>query len=251
MRYIFKVLVLGNPDIIPIYVTNYFGEDGEEKESFLEWYKEITVFEDICDLEIDVINDLIGADYDELLPMIDGIIYFLNPMKEEETDFFETVMPIIYSVKRNIPTVIIYHDPEGVIPLAVNELLERLWITHYELEAFANLSPKDFDHPLQCLCLAMISGDTPLNIENAWMRYPIFIQLANIFFKNDQFIHAARAIRKAAMIADILNNPEKFIISEQAAFFFAKANRYLEASDILMDINKEKSLNFKKLHAQN
>ncbi|MHA1104762.1 MAG: hypothetical protein ACTSPN_03475 [Promethearchaeota archaeon] len=251
MRYIFKVLVLGNPNVIPTYVTNAFGEDGEEKESFLEWYKEVTVFEDICDLEVDVINDLIGADYDELLPMVDGIIYFLNPMKEEEMNFFEIVMPIIYSVKRNIPTVIIYHDPEGVIPLAVNELLERLWITHYELEAFANLSPRDFHHPLQCLCLAMISGDTPLNIENAWMRYPIFIQLANIFFKNDQFIHAAHAIRKAAMIADIFNNPEKFIISEQAAFFFAKANQYLDASDILKDINKEKSLNFKRLYAQN
>ena len=251
MRYIFKVLVLGNPDIIPTYVTNAFGENGEEKESFLEWYKEIPVFEDTCDLEVDVINDLIGADYDELLPIVDGIIYFLNPMNEEETDFFETIMPIIYSVKRNIPTVIIYHDPEGVIPLAVNELLERLWITHYELEAFANLSPRDFHQPLQCLCLAMVSGDTPLNIENAWMRYPIFIQLANIFFKNDQFIHAAHAIRKAAMIADIFNNPEKFIISEQAAFFFAKANQYLDASEILMDINKEKSLNFKRLYAQN
>ncbi|MHA1671135.1 MAG: hypothetical protein ACTSV5_11255 [Promethearchaeota archaeon] len=251
MRYIFKVLVLGNPDMIPTYVTNAFGENGEEKESFLEWYKEITVFEDICDLEVDVINDLIGADYDDLIPMVDGIIYFLDPMKEEETDFFETVMPIIYSVKRNIPTVIIYYDPEGVIPLAVNELLERLWINHYELEAFANLSPRDFYQPLQCLCVAMISGDTPLNIENAWMRYPIYIQLANIFFKNDQYIYAARAIRSAAMIADIFNNPEKFIISEQAAFFFNKANQYLDASDILKDINKEKSLNFKRLHAQN
>ena len=251
MRYIFKVLVLGNPDIIPIYITNAFGEDGEQKESFLEWYKEITVFENTCDLEVDVINNLIGADYDELMPIVDGVIYFLNPMNEEETDFFETVMPIIYSVKRNIPTVIIYHDPEGVIPLAVNELLERLWINHYELEAFANLSTRDFHHPLQCLCLAMISGDTPLNIENAWMRYPIYIQLANIFFKNDQFIHAAHAIRKAAMIADIFNNSEKFIISEQAAFFFAKANQYLDASDILKDINKEKSLNFKRLYAQN
>jgi len=251
MHFIFKVLVLGNPDMIPIYITNAFGEDGEEKESFLEWYKEITVFENICDLEVDVINDLIGVDYDELIPKVDGIIYFINPMNEEETDFFETVIPIIYSVNRNIPTVIIYEDPEGIIPLAVNDLLERLWIDHYELEAFANLSARDFHQPLECLCLAMISGDTPLNIENAWMRYPIFIQLANIFFKNDQFILAAHAIRKAAMIADIVNNSEKFIISEQAAFFFAKANQYLDAAEILKDIDKEKAINFKRLHAQN
>ncbi len=251
MRYIFKVLVLGDPNIIPPYITNAFGENGEEKDTFLEWYKEITVFEDVCDLEVDVIVDLIGADYDEILPIVDGIIYFLNPMKEEETNYFETIIPVIYSVKRNIPTVIIYHDPNGVIPLAVNELLERLWINHFELEAFANLSPRDFHQALRCLCLAMISGDTPLNIENAWMRYPIFIQLANIFFKNNQFIYAAHAIRKAAMIADIFNNPEKLIISEQAAYFFAKANKYLEASDILKDINKEKSTNFKRLYAQN
>ena len=251
MRYIFKILVLGNPDMIPLYVTNAFGEEGEAKESFMEWYKEITVFEDICDLEVDVIDNLIGVDYDELLPMVDGIIYFINPMKEEETDFFETIMPIIYSVKRNIPTVVIYNDPEGIIPLSVNDLLESLWINHYELEGFANLSSIDFLQPLQCLSFAMISGDTPLNIENAWMRYPILIQLANIFFKNHQYIHAAHAIRKAAMIADILNIPEKFIISEQAAFLFAESNQYLDASNILKDINRKKSINYKKKYADN
>ena len=31
-------------------------------------------------------------------------------------------------LKRIIPTVVIYQDPEGIIPLAVNELLEKLWI---------------------------------------------------------------------------------------------------------------------------
>ncbi|MFX1366825.1 MAG: hypothetical protein ACFE9Y_18030, partial [Promethearchaeota archaeon] len=117
------------------------------------------------------------------------------------------------------------------------------------LEAFVNLSPNNFHQALQSLCSAMINGDTPLNIENAWMRFPIFIQMANIYFNNQNYFYAAQAIRKAAIIADIYNKEEFYIICEQAAYLYSKINLYLEASHIIERVDKKKSLNFKKLYA--
>ena len=180
MRYIFKVLILSfDSEFLSSYVSQFFVEEGDNKEAYIEWYKEINVFEDICDLEIDTIIDVINTDYDELLPSVDGIVYFLNPLIKEEVEFFEMIVPIVNTVKRNIPFVVVYNNGFDILPLHVNELLENLWIRYPDLEGFVNLSPIEFTQVLQCLCFSMITGDTPINIENAWMRFPIFIQLAN------------------------------------------------------------------------
>jgi len=248
-RYYFKILILGEPDTIHLYASRAFGEPGEDQETHFEWYKEIKVFDDICDLEIDAITS-ISADLDEIIPMVDGIIYFLNPVNEEESELFEMILPDIFSVKRDIPTIVMFYDQNGILPVCVNDLLQHIWVNFPSLEAFANLPPKNFHQALQSLCLAMINGDTPLNIENAWMRFPIFIQMANIYFNNQNYYYAAQAIRKAALIADIYNKEEFFIISEQAAYLYSKMNLYLEASQIIEKVDKRKSINFKKLYAE-
>ncbi|MFX1552563.1 MAG: hypothetical protein ACFFBV_01420 [Promethearchaeota archaeon] len=247
--YYFKILMLGgDSDTIHFYASRVFGEPGEDQKTYFKWYKEIKVFEDVCDLEIDAITS-ISADLDDIIPTVDGIIYFLNPIIQVESELFEMVLPDIFSVKRDIPTIVIFYDQSGVLPISVNELLQHIWVNFPSLEAFVNLSPREFHQALQSLCLAMINGDTPLNIENAWMRFPIFIQMANIYFNNQNYYYAAQAIRKAALIADIYNKEEFFIISEQAAFLYSKMNLYLEASKILEKVDKRKSLNFKKLYA--
>jgi hypothetical protein len=258
MRYIFKVLILSlDSEFLNDYIAQAFIEEADHKDTYIEWYKEVNVFEDVCDLEIDTIIDVINANYDELLPSVDGIIYFLNPLIKEEIEFFEMILPIINSVKRNIPIIIVYHNRFDILPLHVNELLENLWIRYPDLEGFANLSPSQFTQALQCLCMSMITGDTPLNLENAWMRFPIFIQLANIYFKtaeNEQkpefYYYAAQAIKKAALIAEIFNKNEYFIICDKAASLYAKVNLYLEASKILEQVDKKKSLNYQKLYAE-
>jgi len=246
--YYFKILILGDPDTIHFYASRAFGEPGEDQETHFKWYKETKVFEDICDLEIDAITS-ISADLDEIIPMVDGIIYFLNPVNEEESELFEMILPDIFSVKRDIPTIVMFYDQNGILPISVNDLLQHIWVNFPSLEAFVNLPPNNFHQALQSICLAMINGDTPLNIENAWMRFPIFIQMANIYFNNQNYYYAAQAIRKAALIADIYNKEEFFIISEQAAYLYSKMNLYLEASKILEKVDKRKSLNFKKLYA--
>lgn len=249
MHYIFKLLILGDPETIHFYTSRAFGEPGEDKGTYFEWYKEIKILEDICDLEIDAITD-ISADLDELIPIVDGIIYILNPLIKEEYELLRMVLPDIFSVKRDIPTVLIFYDQNGILPLSVNELLTDVWVNYPSLEAFANLNPKYFRQALQSLCLAMINGESPLNIENAWMRFPIFIQMANVYFNAQNYYYAAQAVRKAAMVAEIYNREDYFVISEQAAYLYSKINLYLEASKILEKIDKRKSVNFKTLYVE-
>jgi len=247
MPYHLKVLILGDPDIIHFYASRAFGEPGEDNDTYFEWYREVKVLEDTCSLEIDAVTS-ISADLDEILERADGIVYFLNPLNNEESELFKMVLPDIFAVKREIPTIVIFYDQNGILPLSVNDLLANVWVSFPSLEAFVNLKPKEFHQALQSLCLAIINGDTPLNIENAWMRFPIFIQMANVYFNNNNYYYAAQAVRKATQIAEIYNKEEYYIIADQAAYLFSKINLYLEASNILENIDRLKSKNFKKLY---
>ncbi len=248
MHYHLKVLILGDPDTIHFYASRAFGEPGEDNDTYFEWYREVKVLEDTCSLEVDVVTS-ISADLDEILEIVDGIVYFLNPLNKEESELFEMVLPDIFTVKREIPIVVIFYDQNGILPLSINELLTNVWVSYPSLEAFANLKPNEFHQALQSLCLAIINGDTPLNIENAWMRFPIFLQMANAYFNNKNYYYAAQAVKKAALIAEIYSKEEYYIYLDQAAYLFSKINLYLEASSILEKIDKKKSQNFKKLYA--
>ena len=260
MRYIFKILLLGlDGDAISFYALRALGEEGESKGAYLVWYKEVNAFEDICDLEINAITDITNTDFDfeEMLGTVDGVIYFINPMNKEEIEIFDSILHDIRSIKRNIPIILMYYDQQGILPLSINELLEKTWFEYLDIEAFVNLQPREFHQALQCLCLAIINGTAPLAIENAWMRFPIYIQLANIYFKKaekeskpEYYFYSAQAIKKAAMIADIFNKEEYFIICEQAAFLYSKVNMYLEASQILQNVDKKKADNSKRLYAE-
>ena len=144
MRYVFKLGVFGNPETAVKYLSSALEDSGEDKGTYTEWYNEIKILEDICDLEIVVITDIINAEFDEFIPSVDGIIYFLNPMNENELDFFRLILPIIFSVKRDIPTVILFYDSDGVIPISTNELLETIWVNYPNLEAFVNVDINQF-----------------------------------------------------------------------------------------------------------
>jgi len=148
--FFFKVLILGDPETIHYYVSSAFGEPGEDKETYFEWYKEVKTLDDTCDLEIDAITS-ISADLDDIIPIVDGIIYFLNPLIKEEYEVLEMVLPDIFSVKRDIPTIIIFYDQKGILPISVNELLTKVWVNYPSLEAFTNLNPKDFPAPAAIL----------------------------------------------------------------------------------------------------
>ncbi|MFO8019169.1 MAG: hypothetical protein R6U96_11075 [Promethearchaeia archaeon] len=251
MRFMFKILVLGESDLTFPYIVNALGGKGEDMGTYYEWFKEFKVFDNVCDLEIDVITDIISTNFDEIIPMVDGIVYILNPMKKEEFEFFEMLVDIIESVKRDIPMIILFYDRNGILPISTNKLLETVWQVYSDYEAFVNLFPDEFHQIIQCLSLSMISGDPPLNVETAWLRLPIIIRMANFYYEQGNNVKAAHALKKVATIADIYNKNEYYVYCEQTAYLFSRANLYLEASEIIKDVSQVKANNFKRLYVEN
>ena len=246
----FRILVLGTPESSIPYIMNTGVEDGEDQEDIYECYKEIKVFDNICNLEIDVVAKL-TADFDEIIPNVDGIIYFLNPMEKREWDLFELLSEIISDVRRGIPIIIFFYSPGRIITIPSNILLEGVWKNYPLYESFINLPHNQFYKVFSTLTESMITSKIPINIENAWMRLSIFISQANNFYQEGKYYESARATECAARVANIYNMDDSFIYGEQASFLYSKAYRYLEASDVLQEIDKEKTLLFKRYYVDN
>jgi len=246
----FRILVLGKPENTIPYIMNTGVEDGEDQEEIYECYKEIKVFDNICNLEIDVIAKL-SADFDEIIPNVDGILYFLDPMERGEWDLFELVSEIIQQVRRDIPIIIFFYSPNRIITIPSNILLDGVWKNYPTYECFINLPPTQFYKVLSTLSEAMITGKIPINIENAWMRLSTFISQANLYYQQKNFFESARAVESAARIANIYYMDEYYIYGEKAAFLYSKAYRYLEAANVLQEIDKEKNILFKRYYVEN
>ncbi|MBD3194474.1 MAG: hypothetical protein GF317_05415 [Candidatus Lokiarchaeota archaeon] len=249
MRYLFKILVLGNPDLSIPYCSNVFHEMGEDEDTFIKWEQKFNVLEDVCDLEIDGITNL-AADFDEIIPSVDGIIYFLNPLDQEELELFQLIYDILDKVKRNIPTILMFNNEEGLLPVLSNNLLKESWIKYPNFESFVNHRPSDFHQVIHCLCISMITGDTPLSIETAWLRLPILIEQANQHYLKRNYYEAAQITKKVAFISKIFNREDYFIVSEQSAFLYSKINLFLEAARMLEEVDSKKAYRYKKLYAE-
>ncbi|MBN1214366.1 MAG: hypothetical protein JXA99_02880 [Candidatus Lokiarchaeota archaeon] len=249
MRYIFKIIVLGNSDVSIPYLSIAINEIGEEKEKYIEWNHELAVLDNVCEIETIAITDL-TIDIDQIIPSVDGIVYFLNPLVPEETEFFQMILDILEKVKRNIPTIMIYYNEDGILPISVIDLLEDNWIKYPDFEVFINLKPIQFRQGLHCLCLAMISGDYPLDIENAWLRYPILVMQANFYYNRKDFYNAAKTMKKIAFIRNLYNKENVYIASEQAAYLFSRIDLYQETANILSSIDKKRAHKYKKVYAR-
>jgi len=196
LSFTLNVLILGEYNFTRSYISNAFDEPGETVDFDYKIYREIKIFEDKCILEINLIAN-IKDNFERYIDTADGLLYFLNPFQNEEMELFDRIYKDIFSRRnRSIPLIIAFYNPGGMFHITVNELLERIWINYPSLEAFINIPPLKFHQILQCLCLAMIKREEPLNIDNAWMRYPILIQMANIYFNNGNYYLAALSVKK-------------------------------------------------------
>ncbi|MEJ2277695.1 MAG: hypothetical protein P8Y70_08100 [Candidatus Lokiarchaeota archaeon] len=204
--YIFRILILGNPDIAIPYLTLSFNSIGEDKEKYIQWLEEIHVLDEDCDLEIDMITDM-SLDFDKLIPTVDGIIYFLE-------------LILAYCSR--------------------NSALQGLVVSNRN--AYCIFSAAWAKNPL--------SGNTPLNLENAWYRFPIFLQLANFHFNQNNYYQAAKSLKSAALIAELFGKEEYYVLNEQSAFLFYKSKNFLESAKILEEIEYSKSTEFKNLYVQ-
>ena len=130
MSYIFNILVLGDNET----VLDYLQKGGLENVSIddvSQW--EYQGENENINLTFEVPMN-INADYDNLISMADGILFFLNPNSESEIEIFKDMMKIIQGMKRNIHTIVIFRDKSKVIDASANELLNWIW-SDYPFEA--------------------------------------------------------------------------------------------------------------------
>ncbi len=249
MKYFFRLLILGDNELSISFLTSALKRQPENKETYLEWMLEYKIIEDICDIEI-IFPDLISANFDELIPSVDGVIYFINPLDEAELELFDMLLAIIDKVKREIPTIIVFNGIDGILSLNVNDLLDYIWFNYPDLEVFANIPPSKFYQLLHCLTYSMINGSPPINLENSWLRLPVLVDNVNTYYRENKYYEAAKSLEKVAFIYEVLGKHDYYIVSEQAATLYSRMNLFLEASRVLKDIDKKKLVEYKERYVQ-
>lgn len=252
MRYIFRVLVLGDPLLaIPFMINGGVEHAGQDAE-LSHWAKSINIGkDDIADLEIDVVVTS-SADFDTLIPTSDGILYFINPNKIEDFDLFEMIVDILFEVRREIPIVIIFNDNKGVIRIPSNLLIENIW-ENYPFEAFVydQYSKNTLYLILECLTDSMISNTMPINIETAWMRIPFFMDKINRLVLQEKWSDAAQLTEILTQIKKKFDKQDYYITAEQAGWLYYKSANFLKASAMLQSgINETDALKFKEFYVQ-
>ena len=176
MSYIFNILVLGDNET----VLDYLQKGGLENVSIddvSQW--EYLGDKDNINLTFEVPMN-INADYDNLISMADGILFFLNPNSESEIEIFKDMMKIIQGMKRDIHTIVIFRDKSKVIDTSANELLNWIW-SDYPFEAcISDIGSQNILKTIiDCLTESIIGGDMIILQKNAWLRIPSLFKMAN------------------------------------------------------------------------
>ena len=243
MSYIFNILVLGDNET----VLEYLQQGGLENVSIddvSQWEYE----EDNINLTFEVPMN-INADYDNLISMADGILFFLNPNSESEIEIFKEMMKIIQKMNRNIHTVVIFRDKTKVIDTSANELLNWIW-SDYPFEACISDigSPNVLKMMIGCLTESIIGGDMILLQRNAWLRIPSLFKKANYEIEQQNWKEAGQLVEKIAKISQKNQNSDWTIYAEQAAWLYSRDGEFLSAAKIISSFNPVFSKRFQKMH---
>ncbi|MBN2156412.1 MAG: hypothetical protein JW776_10240 [Candidatus Lokiarchaeota archaeon] len=237
MRYIFKVLSLGDSNLgLQLIKTGKLNHQFKDHE-ISRWNRGVNVGTDQAVIDIDVVLSS-TVDFDSIIPTSDGILYFLDPNDVQQFELFELIIDIIQKLGRTIPIIVVFYTRSGLIYVPSNFLLEYIW-ENYLIEAFVFdfYSKNTFYEVLECLSEAMITGNIPINVETAWMRIPFFMEKINRLLVDERY-------EDAGNLAEILTNMKKkfskqdyFINAEQAAWLYYKSGEYLKASTVLQGVS--------------
>jgi hypothetical protein len=250
MRYMFKVLTLGDSKLSLPMIKNGKLKHQFQDHEISRWEKTINVGTDQAVIEIDAVLSS-TIDFDSIIPTSDGILYFLDPNDVQSFDLFEMIIEIIQKMGRSIPIILVFYTKKGLIYTPSNFLLEYIW-ENYLIEAFVfdSYSKNTFYEVLECLSEAMITGNIPINIETTWMRIPYFMDKINRLLKDERY-------EDAGNLAEILTNMKRkfekqdyFINAEQAAWLYYKAGEYLKASVVIQGVSKY-SEKFTRIYVEN
>ena len=188
--------------------------------------------------------------YDEILPASDGIIYFVNPNSPSEIDLFKEIIGIIQHFRRDLPTIVIFHDPNKFISLPTNQLLSLIW-SSYTFEAFVAdyISKNQLTEILDTLAVSLMKGEIIVNYNTAWMQIPVLANQANIAIEEGKWAVAATT-EKLAKIGEKLGLMDQHIYAEQAAWLYAKANDYLKAANVIKSFNGVFSERYRRIYVE-
>ncbi|MHA1871662.1 MAG: hypothetical protein ACTSU2_10125 [Promethearchaeota archaeon] len=248
MRYMFRILVLGDPLIsIPFIESSGLKFESQDFE-LSRWSSRLNVGLDTCDLDVDVVVNM-SIDYDGIIPTSDGIVYFLDPNNIQEFELFDMIAKIINDFKRRIPLIVVFFSKSRISLIPSNYLLEYIWQNYlFEAFTFDRYSENSFIEVLECLSESIISGMIPLNINTAWMKIPTYLIKINDLILENKWEEAAKYAEVFSIIKKRFEKHDYLINFEQSAWLYYKSGDYLNASNLLADINEEDSKKLKKYY---
>lgn len=254
MRYLFRVLCFGEP----IGVMRFIQAAGDIKldefasnEDLQVFTKEITQENNTCNLELcAILKD--NADFDEIIPTTDGILYFLDPSNDMELQTFYLIMGILEKLDRVIPVCLVLHSLTKYFPVPVNRFANEIWWKYDYVEVFAYgpASNKSREEPILTLAEAMMLGAVPINYDYIWLRLPVFIKKTNALVKAGNYKRAGLNAECVARTAKKFNETNYFIYAEQSAYLFQQVKEYLKAQHVLADVDPKMADFFRKAYVQ-
>ncbi len=254
MRYLFRVLCFGEP----IGVIQFIQAAGNVKldelasnEDLQVFDKEIMIENNTANLELcAILKD--NADFDEIIPTTDGILYFLDPSNDLELQTFYIISGILEKLDRIIPVCLILHSVTKYFPVPVNRFANEIWwkFDYVEVFAYGPASSKSREDPIITLAEAMMLSAVPINYDYVWMRLPVFIKKTNTLVKAGDYRRAGLNAECVARIAKKFNETNYFIYAEQSAFLFQQVKEFLKAQHVLADVDPKMADFFRKAYVQ-
>jgi hypothetical protein len=230
----------------------YFQEGGlvnTVSEGISKWNTQLNRGQEDNPDEIDITFDIpIGEEtnFDELIPMADGCVYFVNPNVPAEFELFKEIYKILQSVRREIHGVVVFYDPDAFIGPSSNVLCKKIW-EDFPCEVFVANSGTDnqLNEIIPFLCDAMISGEIIVNPHLSWMEIPILYAKAQTLINNQRWAQAAFFVEKLAKIFRILEKSEWLLYAEQAAWLYSQENMFLKAANCVKSFNSIQERKYK------
>jgi hypothetical protein len=235
-QYFFNILCLGDHQSISSYLNEANLEISSQDPNMVQWHVPFMFGENNC--EVDITLPVSTADYDELIGMTDGLIYFLNPNSQPDIDLFQQLMEIIIKFRRDISTIIVFKDKDGLIRPTSNEIFEWLW-SEYQYEGYiADFgSQNQFREILNEFTYCIMTGQPLINYDTAWLEIPVLYKNINKAIGMQNWNKASKLAKKLYMIANRFGLMDQNIIAEQGASLYLKANEDLEAAELIKHFN--------------
>ncbi len=254
MRYLFRVLCFGEPVGVIQFIQaagNVKLDEFASNEDLQVFDKEITIENNSCNLELcAILKD--NADFDEIIPTTDGILYILDPSNDLELQTFYLITQILEKLDRIIPVCLILHSLTKYFPIPVNKFANEIWwkFDYVETFAYGPNSNKSREDPIRTLAEAMILSAVPINYDYVWLRLPVFIKKTNALVKAGDYRRAGLNAECVARIAKKFNETNYFIYAEQSAYLFQQVKEYLRAQHVLADVDPKMADFFRKAYVQ-